>query len=151
MFNERGTKVNGDYPDFSGIFEIIVQGLQTAKRKRLGDGDACNPMVNLKILSIEFNVVKDENLLPPQAMALKAENKVKPQELGELADEISPSSIDRIALTWLGFTSQQIQTKRRSHTLEEQWLVTFDILETWQMKNEGQDERKVCILVFFTC
>ncbi len=149
VLHERGAQVNGDVPNFTGIFEVIVEGLQTSKKKRVGEGNSCSPVIQVMILSAELIVVKDENSVQPQsATALRAENKLTQPELAELAGEISAMNIDRIAITWLGFSSSEVQTKRRSHQPEEQWHVVFDILETWQIKNQEPDEKRVSIQKF---
>ncbi len=93
---------------------------------------------------MEFNVVKNSQSLSPQvAMAMSEGSKLTQRELARLAEDISARHIDQIAVTWLGFKMHEIQTIRKSHDTEEQWLVIFDILQTWQNKNDAEDERKV--------
>ncbi len=137
-----------DRPIFSGMLEVSIDALNTLKRSRNREGHASSPIIKKKILSMEFNVVKHSASFPSQvALGLREENKLKSKELAQLAGQISAIYIDRIAIEWLDFEMHEVQSIRRSHTQEEQWSVIFDILQTWQNRNDADDEREVRTLL----
>ena len=71
--------------------------------------------------------------------------KLSDSEISEIAFVYPASTIEEIALLYMGFDSDFIKNIKEQHGIENRRNTSRDIIQSWANKNDGDDQKEVSV------